>query len=165
MPTVKRRSLILAALVTAAAVGGAGAWYATRADTASHGAVFAEGGVAIRGYDPVAYFTEGRPVAGRPEFEARHRGATWRFASAEHKAAFEADPARYEPQYGGYCAWAVSAKNEAYPIDPEAWKIVDGRLYLNFSRDVQADWERDVPGHITKANTNWPGLEARLAGG
>ncbi len=162
--SIKRRSLLLAAAVVAAA-GGAGAWYATHAGSAPHGAVFAEDGVAIRGYDPVAYFTDGRPVAGRPEFEAVHEGVAWQFASAEHKSAFEADPDRYEPQYGGYCAWAVSAKNEAYPIDPNAWKIVDGRLYLNFSKDVQADWEKDVPGHITKANTNWPDLEARLAGG
>jgi YHS domain-containing protein len=163
--SIKRRSLVLAAAAVVAAAGGAGAWYATQAGPAPRGAVFAEGGLAIRGYDPVAYFTEGRPVAGRPEFEARHEGVAWRFASAEHKATFEADPARYEPRYGGYCAWAVSAKNEAYPIDPNAWKIVDGRLYLNFSKDVQAEWERDVPGHVGKADANWPGLEAKLAGG
>ena len=166
MPTTRRRSLILAATVAAALAAGAG-WYATRpgAPPPTGGAVFAENGLAIRGYDPVAYFTDGRPLEGRPEFAASHTGVTWRFASAEHKAAFEADPARYAPQYGGFCAWAVSAKNEAYPIDPQAWKIVDGKLYLNYSQDVQKDWGQDVPGHVAKADKNWPGLERRLAGG
>jgi YHS domain-containing protein len=164
--SIKRRSLVLAAAAAAVVAAGAGAWYATHAGPAAqHGKVFAENGLAIRGYDPVAYFTDGRPVEGRPEFAATLDGATWRFASAEHKAAFEADPAKFTPQYGGYCAWAVSAKNEAYPIDPNAWKIVDGKLYLNYSQDVQKDWGQDVPGHIAKADKNWPGLERHLAGG
>ena len=161
-----RRNLVLAAAVVGVLAAGGTGWYATRAGSPPlTGAVFAENGVAIRGYDPVAYFTDGRPVEGRPEFQATFDGAAWRFASAEHKAAFEADPARYAPQYGGFCAWAVSAKNEAYPIDPQAWKIVDGKLYLNYSQDVQKDWGQDVPGHIAKADKNWPGLERRLAGG
>jgi YHS domain-containing protein len=127
------------------------------------GAVFAEKGLAIRGYDPVAYFTDGRPLMGQERFESSYQGAAWRFASAEHKAAFDADPGRYLPQYGGYCAWAVAAKNEAFPINPAAWRIVDGRLYLNFSQDVQKDWEKDIRGFIAKGDSNWPGLSARLA--
>lgn len=161
-----RRNLALAAVTAGLlAVAAGGGWYATRADQAAPtGTVFAEGGTAIRGYDPVAYFTDGKPVPGRAELSSAWNGATWRFASAEHKAVFDADPARYAPQYGGYCAWAVSQGYTA-PIDPDAWKVVDGRLYLNYSRDVQQDWEKDVPGHITKADGNWPGLEQKLAGG
>ena len=160
-----RRSLILAAAVAGVlAAAGGGGWYATRAGSPPPtGTVFADNGLAIRGFDPVAYFTDGRPVEGRPEFTATRDGATWRFASAEHKAAFEADPAKYVPQYGGYCAWAVSQGYTA-PVDPNAWKVVDGKLYLNYSADVQKDWQKDVPGHIAKANGNWPGLEQKLAG-
>lgn len=115
--------------------------------------------VAIEGTDPVAYFTDGKPVAGRPEFTAIYQGATWRFASAEHRDLFTANPARYAPQYGGYCAWAVSQGYTA-GIDPKAWKIVDGKLYLNYSLDIQAQWAADVPGNIAKANANWPKLLA-----
>jgi len=117
------------------------------------------GGVAIGGTDPVAYFTEGRPVAGSARFEHEWRGATWRFASAEHRDLFARDPERYAPQYGGYCAWAVSRGYTA-DIDPEAWRIVEGRLYLNYDREVQARWAEDAPGNIRKANENWPRLLA-----
>lgn len=116
------------------------------------------GGVALDGYDPVAYFTDGKPVAGRPEITREWNGATWRFASAEHRDLFTADPAKYAPQYGGYCAWAVS-KGYTADIDPEAWRIVDGKLYLNYDREVQKLWEQDVPGNIRKADANWPRIE------
>jgi len=116
-------------------------------------------GLAIAGYDPVAYFTDGKPVEGSSDFTTKWQGATWRFASAAHRDQFVADPARYAPQYGGYCAWAVS-QNKTASIDPEAWKIVDGKLYLNYSKDVQAKWEKDVPGNIVKADANWPKLLA-----
>jgi len=111
--------------------------------------------LAVSGYDPVAYFNEGKPVEGRSEHELEWNGATWRFASAENLAAFEADPEAYAPQYGGYCAWAVSQGYTA-STDPTAWRIVDGKLYLNYSRGVQRRWETDVPGNITKADANWP---------
>lgn len=114
-------------------------------------------GHAIRGYDPVAYFTEGKPVSGSSSYEVEHDGATWRFASVENKAKFEADPAAFAPQYGGYCAWAVSQGYTA-PIDPEAWSIVEGKLYLNYNADVQQRWEADIPGHIASANSNWPAV-------
>ena len=116
-------------------------------------------GLAIAGYDPVAYFTDGKPVAGSSELTTEWRGATWRFASAAHRDQFVADPERYAPQYGGYCAWAV-AHDDTAGIDPEAWKIVDGKLYLNYSKDIQAKWEQDVPGYIEKANGYWPKLLA-----
>jgi len=114
-------------------------------------------GVAIDGYDPVAYFTDGRPVAGSRAFALEWMGATWRFASAEHRDRFAADPERFAPRYGGYCAWAVSQGYTA-DVDPEAWAIVDGRLYLNYSREVQARWERDRAGFIRQADESWPKL-------
>ncbi len=114
-------------------------------------------GLAIKGYDAVAYFAEGKPVEGDRDFEYEWRGATWRFASAENRDRFAADPENYAPQYGGFCAWAV-AEGKTAPIDPEAWRIVDGRLYLNYSAQVQKTWEEDIPGNIKRANANWPRL-------
>lgn len=114
-------------------------------------------GLAIKGYDPVAYFTDGRPVEGDSDFEFEWRDATWRFASAAHRDLFAADPEKYAPQYGGYCAWAVS-QNKKASIDPDAWRIVDGKLYLNYSLKVQRTWETDIPGFIQKADANWPEL-------
>jgi YHS domain-containing protein len=114
-------------------------------------------GLALSGYDPVAYFTTGKPTPGSADFTFEWMGATWRFASAADRDAFRADPTRYAPQYGGYCAWAVSQGHTA-SSDPEAWRIVGGKLYLNYSRDVQAQWQTDVPGNIRRADRNWPGL-------
>lgn len=114
-------------------------------------------GVAIDGTDAVAYFTEGRPVAGSPNYTVDWNGATWRFASASNRDAFRANPARYAPQFGGYCAWAVSQGYTA-STTPEAWEIVDGKLYLNFSRGVHRRWTRDKPGNIRSARRNWPAV-------
>lgn len=121
--------------------------------------IFTKRGLAIRGYDPVAYFTESMPVKGKAEFSHSYEGATWRFASAANRDAFAAEPGRYAPQYGGYCAWAV-AQGYTASIDPDAWRIEGGRLYLNYSKSVQRRWERDIPGNISKADTNWPGIKA-----
>ncbi|MGF1520781.1 MAG: YHS domain-containing (seleno)protein [Leptolyngbyaceae cyanobacterium] len=120
-------------------------------------AIYVEEGVAIKGADPVAYFTEDAYVQGSDEFAHEWEGATWYFASAENRDAFANDPEAYAPEYGGYCAWAVSQGNTA-PIDPTAWKIVDGKLYLNYNEDVQARWSEDIPGNIAKADENWPGV-------
>jgi len=117
------------------------------------------GGVAIDGFDPVAYFTDGRPVEGSKAYSFEWRGATWRFASAAHRDLFAAAPEKYAPQYGGYCAWAVSNGYTA-DTDPEAWSIVDGRLFLNYSLEVRAKWEQDSRGNIVKADGNWPKLLA-----
>ncbi len=117
--------------------------------------------IAIEGHDPVAYFTQSRPVAGKDAHEYEWKGATWRFASAENRALFAKAPEKYAPQYGGYCAWAVSQGYTA-SIDPAAWRVVDGKLYLNYSRSVQAQWSQDVPGNIAKGDRNWPGIEAGL---
>lgn len=121
--------------------------------------VFTDGGAAIRGHDPVAYFTEGRPVRGQAAFTHQWNGATWRFASAANRDQFAADPARYAPAYGGFCAYAVSEGYTA-PTDPNAWRIVDGRLYLNFNRDIQFRWSQDIPGRIRRADEHWPRLSA-----
>lgn len=110
---------------------------------------------AVGGYDPVAYHTQGKPVQGSGSFTTRWKGATWRFASAENRALFLADPERYAPQYGGHCAWAVSQGYTAKG-DPNHWRVVDGKLYLNYNAQVQTDWEKDIPGHIRNANGNWP---------
>jgi YHS domain-containing protein len=111
--------------------------------------------LAVSGYDPVAYFNMGKPVEGSADHEYEWKGATWRFASAKNLATFKADPEAYAPQYGGYCAWAVSQGYTASAV-PDAWKIVDNKLYLNYSKDVQKTWEQDIQGNITKANGNWP---------
>jgi hypothetical protein len=111
--------------------------------------------VAVGGFDPVAYFVDGKPVKGDKAFSLDHAGASWRFASAENRDRFAAAPERYAPQFGGYCAWAVSQGYTASG-DPQYWKIVDGKLYLNYDASVQKKWEQDVPGFIMKANQNWP---------
>jgi YHS domain-containing protein len=114
-------------------------------------------GLAIRGYDPVAYFRDGGPRLGKPEFSTSHGGATWRFASAEHKALFEADPQRYLPAYGGFCAYGTS-RGYLVKIEPEAWSIVDGKLYLNYDLGVRKTWLTKTQAYIVQADANWPNL-------
>jgi YHS domain-containing protein len=112
--------------------------------------------LAVGGYDTVAYFKVGKPVLGKAEFATEYKGATWRFSSRENLDAFKASPAAYAPQYGGYCAWAIS-QNYTASGDPLVWTIVGNRLFLNYDREVQAKWEKDIPGFIAKADKNWPG--------
>ena len=114
-------------------------------------------GVAIQGYDPVAFFTDGKPVKGKPEFPARHNGALYYFASKEHRDLFKADPAKYEPAFGGYCAYGVS-RNKLVEIDVDAFQIVDGRLLLQYSKGVRNDFNKDQKGNLAKAEGYWPGL-------
>jgi YHS domain-containing protein len=125
------------------------------ANTFDKPVVFADEGVAIRGADPVAYFTQNAYVPGGPEFSYDWQGATWQFSSAENRDLFASNPEQYAPQYGGYCAWAVSQGYTA-PVDPTAWKVVDGKLYLNYDAGIQKRWARDIPGNIAKADQNWP---------
>lgn len=115
-------------------------------------------GTALKGYDAVAYFKEGKPVKGKDDFRHEWMGAKWYFASAENRDEFAKNPEKYAPQFGGYCAWAV-AHNYTASIDPEAWKIIDGKLYLNYSKDVQKKWEQDIPGFVKQGNENWPKLK------
>ena len=112
---------------------------------------------AVGGYDAVAYFTQQQPVKGERQFSLQWMGAEWRFASAENRERFAAAPEKYAPQYGGYCAWAVSQGYTASG-DPKHWKLVDGKLYLNYDADVQKKWEQDIPGFIAKADRNWPAV-------
>jgi YHS domain-containing protein len=117
-------------------------------------------GLAIDGYDPVAYFTEGKPVKGTPQFTFEFEGAKYRFASAANRDLFAKDPAKYVPQYGAFCAYAVSRGYTA-DTDPLAWKVVDGRLYLNYNAGAQKKWEEDVAGNIRKGDANWPALSRK----
>lgn len=151
--TITRRHLLTAAIAAPAIAA-----FAPRAMAATP-EVYAENGIAVDGSDVVGYFTQGAPVAGNPEITFDYMGATWLFVSVENRDAFAADPARYAPKYGGYCAYAVSQGYTA-PTVPEAWSIVDDKLYLNFSTSVRRRWERDIPGHIAAADANWPGVLA-----
>ena len=145
-------SVLLAGLFTA--VGGA--------PPARAGEIFTNwGGEAIRGYDPVAYFTEGQAVKGTDAFTYEWLGATWNFASAEHRDMFIANPVGFMPQYGGYCSQGV-AEGDTASADPNAWRIVEGKLYLLYSKGTLARWERDIPGKVAAADTNWPEIRQTL---
>ncbi len=119
-------------------------------------------GVALHGYDAVAYFTEGKATPGSLQFEHTWSGARWRFASAANRDRFAAAPEQYAPQFGGYCAWAVSRDYTA-DIDPTAFAVVDGKLYVNYSSFVQARWRLNRAENIVKGHANWPGLLARAS--
>jgi YHS domain-containing protein len=119
------------------------------------GEYFEKDGVALRGHDPVAYFSDNKPLKGSPEHQAEYKGSTFHFASKANRDAFVADPAKYAPQYGGFCAYGMASGYKA-ATDPAAFSIVDGKLYLNYNRDIQTQWRADRPGFIDKANGNWP---------
>lgn len=119
-------------------------------------------GLALRGYDPVAYFNAGKPEAGRAEFTATHKGATFRFANASNRDTFVADPDRYLPQYGGWCAYAAADGKKA-DADPQAWRIENGKLYLNYNRLVGMLWSTDIPGYVSKADARWPAIRDKPA--
>jgi YHS domain-containing protein len=114
-------------------------------------------GVALQGYDPVAFFTQNRPVMGNPQFESKYAGARYFFSSAEDKALFDANPAKYEPQFGGFCAYGVS-RGHTVPIKIEAFQIVNGRLLMQYDLGVKNDFNKDPQGNLQKADQNWPGL-------
>jgi YHS domain-containing protein len=114
-------------------------------------------GVAVKGYDVIAYFDEKRPVKGTEDFKFEYQGATYLFASAAHRDLFSGNPDKYLPQYGGYCAYGM-AKGHKAPVDPEAWSVVDGRLYLNYSVGVSKDFAKDRAQNIQEADKNWPKL-------
>ena len=114
-----------------------------------------DGGRAIRGYDAVAYFTDGRPEAGTAAFSLDWKGAAWLFASAANRDAFKADPERYAPRFGGYCAYAVS-RGHVLVANPKVWSITDDRLYVFLGLDARSRWNKDVPRNIARATNNWP---------
>lgn len=111
---------------------------------------------AVSGYDAVAYFTQSKAVKGNPKFKYKYMDVEWYFDSAEHLELFKKKPDKYRPQYGGYCAWAVAAKKQRAPGDPNYWKVVDDKLYLNYDSEVQKKWRADIPGFIRKGDENWP---------
>jgi YHS domain-containing protein len=118
-------------------------------------------GVAIQGYDPVAFFTDHKPVKGSPQFQSAYHGARYYFASADHKTAFDKMPMLYEPQFGGYCAYGAS-RGKTVPVKIEAWQILDGRLLMQYDVDVKGKFNHDPEGNLKKADQNWPGLVDKL---
>lgn len=139
--------LILALLAIPAGIASAGEQYTDRQ------------GRALNGYDPVTYFTDGTAQMGVESITAEYNGASWWFVSEADRELFLADPGHYAPAYDGHCAWAL-ADGRKVRSDPQAWRIVNGRLYLNFNADIQARWERDIPGNLERSEANWPALEA-----
>jgi YHS domain-containing protein len=155
--TIGRRIFLVAGLAGAVALAAvAGQRYLGGFEEQATAPVYAPGGVAIRGTDPVAYFTEGRAVPGTEAHSLEWNGATWQFASADNRSAFAEDPAAYAPQYGGFCAWAVAEKGKLYSTQPDNWAIVDGKLYLNYNDEIEARWQKDIPGFIAAGDARWP---------
>ena len=112
----------------------------------------------ISGYDPVSYFTEGNPQRGSGYHVADYKGVTYAFASEAHQEMFEANPEKYAPAYGGWCAYGV-AVGKKFVANPEVWKIVDGTLYLNLDKEIQGKWNKDIPGYLKKADANWTEIQ------
>jgi YHS domain-containing protein len=119
------------------------------------GEFFEKDGAALRGYDPVAYFTVAEPQKGRPTLPYEYKGSTFYFSTDENRRAFMKDPEKYAPQFGGYCAYGT-AQGYKVSTQPDAFAIVDNKLYLNYDRDVRTLWQKDVPGNIARAEENWP---------
>ncbi|MBA5778517.1 YHS domain-containing protein [Stappia sp. F7233] len=145
MKTFIRRGLIAAAFAATLATNALAAGFDVNATST---------GLALRGVDPVSYFTAGHPVDGKVDIVSVYNGATYRFASEDNKKAFDADPAKYAPQFGGYCAYGM-ALGLKFDGDPELWKIVDGKLYLNLSPKVVELWSEDTATKIHDADGNW----------
>ncbi len=116
--------------------------------------------IAVGGYDPVAYFVSGRPIRGEAQFQETYRGVQYRFANAQNLARFRTSTEAYLPQYGGYCAWAVSQGATA-PGNPQNWRLVDGKLYLFSSAELQRRWAADVPNLVRRGDANWPSVLSR----
>jgi YHS domain-containing protein len=127
---------------------------------AQKSSTFVQSGKAIKGYDPVAYFTEGKPVKGSDSLVHEWNDARWHFASRKNLELFKASPAQYAPQYGGYCAYGLSNGYKA-PTDVNAWTIVNGKLYLNYNVMVRDEWNKDRENRIEKADKNWPAIKGK----
>lgn len=151
----KFKTLAISAAMALAVLGGvASEAFAAAEINVAPGRTLKGPGVAVHGYDPVAYFTKQRPVQGSAEFSVVYGGATYRFANARHMKTFKANPAKYVPAFGGFCAYGV-AVGAKFDGDPRYWKIVDGKLYLNLNKQIQKIWLKDVPGNIKKAEKAW----------
>lgn len=149
---VTRRHLLFA-LAAVPVVG-----FAAKRGGAASSRIYNTGGIAIDGSDTVAYFTQGRPVAGDVTINHNWNGARWHFSTVANRDAFAADPEAFAPQYGGYCAWSMTQGSTA-PTVPEAWGVVDGKLYLNYSSRIQRRWDRNIPGYIALADEIWPSIK------
>lgn len=151
-----RKTVCIAAGAVAMALAAAQPAYAVKLTGGEYNTMYA--GLGAKGYDIVAYFTEGKPRMGSDRYTAPYGGVTWQFASREHRDLFAANPARYAPQYGGFCSWGV-AQGKLFDVDPvNGWRVVEGKLYLNFNADIQKVWQQDASGFIAKAERNWPAL-------
>lgn len=151
-----RRAAGAAVVAVTFAVAGAPLAHAVKATGAEYNTLYA--GLGAKGYDVMAYFLDGRPEMGSDRYTVQYGGVTWQFANRAHRDAFAADPARYAPQYGGFCSWGVS-QGKLFDVDPvNGWKVVDGKLYLNFNADIEKVWEKDPSGYIAKAEKHWPVL-------
>ena len=117
-------------------------------------------GLALKGFDPVAYFTDNKPVKGTATFQSTVHGVRYQFASADHKASFDANPAKYEPRFGGFCAYGAS-QGHAAPISPDAFTIINDRLVLNYDKDVRETFKKNQTGYLKYAETNWPAIIER----
>jgi len=117
--------------------------------------IFVTGGKAIKGYDAVAFFTDSKPVMGADSLSYMYKGATWLFATKEHLEAFKASPGKYEPQYGGYCAYGTSQGHKA-PTETNTWTVVNDKLYFNYNQKVKENWVKNQPALIEKADQQWP---------
>jgi YHS domain-containing protein len=161
MTDTRGRSLARACRVALVAAAVAFAWSAPAgAGTAVNTGYF--GGVAIEGYDPVAYFTDGQATKGSEQFAYDWLGATWHFANAEHRELFRTEPVRYAPQYGGHCALGTAFGESTANIDPEVWSIVKGKLYLQYSKGGREEWEHNKANLIAAADQKWPEIRARI---
>jgi hypothetical protein len=149
-------------LVAALAAMAAGQAVAADEVNVSRGVTLAGPGLAVHGYDVVAYFKQGTPTLGSDTFAVAYNGGTYRFANQTNLDEFKADSAKYVPAYGGFCAYGV-ALGKKFDGDPHFWKIVDGRLYLNLSGDIAVEWGKDIPGNIKKSESNWPRIRSLAA--
>lgn len=158
---IAKKSLV-AVVMLCSAISGASLSPSFAANEVNTSPGFTSDGVplALHGYDPVAFFTVGKPTAGDTKFVASHKGASYYFASQENLDKFKADPAKYEPQYGGFCAFGVSVSKK-FDGNPEFWSIIDGKLYLNLNADVQKKFAADTAGALKKAEGNWPKIQSK----
>ncbi|WP_374438952.1 YHS domain-containing (seleno)protein [Inhella sp.] len=161
MKSMTLRHTLLATLIASASLTAVLPSTAFAYDTNSTAALNVDAkGVAVQGYDVVAYQTAGAPTQGNADFMAKHEGATYLFSSAANRDLFKANPAKYVPAFGGFCAMGVALEKKL-DGDPTAWRVVDGKLYLNVNKDVQKKWLEDVPGNIKNAQMTWPKIKAK----
>jgi len=154
--SLSRRALLAASTATVIMVGLPGIAHAVKTTGGEYNTLYA--GLGAKGYDVVAYFTDGKPTPGSDKHTAEYGGVTWQFVSSEHRDLFRADPAKYAPQFGGFCSWGV-AQGKLFDIDPvNGWTIRDGKLYLNFNADLNKTFQKDTSGFVARASRNWPAL-------